>query len=83
MCLLQPVGTMVRLVLDDIEVAEHPAARGAAPGTVLDTAGGRIVVACGGGTSLAITQVVPEGRRAMPAADFLRGSPLLPGAVLG
>jgi methionyl-tRNA formyltransferase len=50
---------------------------------VLDTSGGRIVVACGADTALAITRVVPEGRRSMPAADFLRGSPLLPGAVLG
>jgi methionyl-tRNA formyltransferase len=50
---------------------------------VLDTSGGRIVVACGGATALAITQVVPEGRRGMPTADYLRGSPLLPGAMLG
>jgi methionyl-tRNA formyltransferase len=64
-------------------VTPHAAASGAAPGTVLDTSGGRIVVACGADTALAITRVVPEGRRSMPAADFLRGSPLLPGAVLG
>jgi hypothetical protein len=32
---------------------------------------------------VAITRVVPEGRRGMPAADYLRGSPLLPGAMLG
>jgi methionyl-tRNA formyltransferase len=50
---------------------------------VLDTGGGRILVACGRGTALAITQVVPEGRRDMTAADFLRGSPLLPGMRLG
>lgn len=76
-------GQRQRLVLDDVDVTSHAAASGAAPGTVLDTSGGRIVVACGGGTALAITRVVPEGRRSMPAADFLRGSPLLPGAVLG
>jgi methionyl-tRNA formyltransferase len=50
---------------------------------VLDTSADRFVVACGGGTSVAITLVVPEGRRGMPAADYLRGSPLLPGAMLG
>jgi len=75
-------GQKQRLVLDDVELAANPAAAAAVPGTVLDTSGGRIVVACGGGTALAITRVVPEGRRSMPAADFLRGSPLLPGAVL-
>ena len=76
-------GQRQRLVLEDVEVAADPKAAAAAPGSVLDTSGGRIVVACGGGTALAITQVVPEGRRGMPTADYLRGSPLLPGATLG
>ena len=80
-------GQRQRLVLEDVEVAPAGTAPAsvstAAPGSVLDTSGGRIVVACGGGTALAITQVVPEGRRGMPTADYLRGSPLLPGAVLG
>jgi methionyl-tRNA formyltransferase len=76
-------GPRQRLVLADVEVAAHPQVASAAAGTVLDTASGRIVVACGQGTALAITQVVPEGRRPMAAADFLRGSPLLPGMRLG
>ena len=76
-------GQRQRLVLDDVEVLPAAELGPAPPGTVLDTSGGRIVVACGGGTAVAITRVVPEGRRAMSAADFLRGSPLLPGAVLG
>lgn len=76
-------GVRQRLVLEDVEVTERPEAAGVAPGSVLDTSGGRIVVACGGGSAVAITRVVPEGRRGMSAADFLRGSPLLPGAVLG
>jgi len=75
-------GHRQRLVLEDVEEAPHPAAAAAEPGTVLDTSGGRLVVACGRGTALAITRVVPEGRRSMPAADFLRGSSLLPGAKL-
>jgi methionyl-tRNA formyltransferase len=50
---------------------------------VLGTDHERITVACGGGTALAILRLVPEGRRSMSAAEFLRGSPLLPGAVLG
>ncbi len=76
-------GLRQRLVLADVDVASHPAAVRATPGEVLDTGGGRILVACGRGTALAITQVVPEGRRDMTAADFLRGSPLLPGMRLG
>ncbi len=76
-------GQRQRLVLEDVEVATHPDAAAAAAGSVLDTSAGRIVVACGGGTAVAITRVVPEGRRGMSAADYLRGSPLLPGAMLG
>lgn len=76
-------GQRQRLVLEEVEVATHPDAAAAAAGSVLDTSAGRIVVACGGGTAVAITRVVPEGRRGMPAADYLRGSPLLPGAMLG
>ncbi len=80
-------GQRQRLVLEDVEVAVATADRAglpsAAPGAVLDTSGGRIIVACGGGTALAITRVVPEGRRGMPVADFLRGSPLRAGGRLG
>lgn len=76
-------GVRQRLVLEDVEVAAHPAAAAAQPGAVLDTADGRLVVACGDGTALVITRLVPEGRRSMTAADFLRGSPLLPGVLLG
>lgn len=76
-------GVRQRLVLAGVEVATHPRAASAKPGEVLETDGGRILVACGAGTALAITQVVPEGRRTMAAADFLRGSPLSPGMRLG
>ncbi|MFM8734946.1 MAG: methionyl-tRNA formyltransferase [Pirellulales bacterium] len=76
-------GQRQRLVLEDIEAAAAANAAAAPPGTVLDTAGGRLVVACGGGTAVAVTRLVPEGRRSMTAAEFLRGSSLLPGAVLG
>ncbi len=78
-----------RLVLAALEVAspeEFPASA-AEPGTVVATEPapdpGRIVVACGGGTALVITRLVPEGKRAMTAAEFLRGSPLRPGSRLG
>jgi methionyl-tRNA formyltransferase len=37
------------------------------------------VVACGAGTALSIRRLLPEGRRSMTAAEFLRGHPILPG----
>jgi len=61
----------------------------AAAGTVLVATGDRLVVACGpetaGGpaTALEIARLVPEGRRSMSAAEFLRGSPLHAGSRLG
>lgn len=34
---------------------------------------GRLIVGCGDGGAIEILQLKPEGKRAMPAADFLRG----------
>ena len=81
-------GQRQRLVLEDVTVASvaSPRAEGPPvpePGAVLEAAGDRIVVACGEGTALEIRRLVPEGRRSMSAAEFLRGSPLLPGMRLG
>jgi len=67
----------LRLVLEDVAVVEHQAA--AAPGTILAAHDDGIVVACGAGTALAIRRLLPEGRRSMTAAEFLRGHPILPG----
>lgn len=71
-------GERLRLVLEEVAVAEA-CDRSGPPGTVLaaDTAG--IAVACGGGTVLRIRQLVPEGRRSMTAAEFLRGTLVVPG----
>lgn len=80
-------GQTQRLVLEDVEVVAPDSSAGeaapAVPGTVLAAADGRIVVACGAGTALAILRLVPEGRRSMSAAEFLCGSPLRAGARLG
>jgi methionyl-tRNA formyltransferase len=54
---------------------------GAVPGTVLESAGGRIVVATGDG-ALRLLQVQVAGRRAMSAAEFLNATSLA-GARLG
>jgi len=63
--------------------APEPAAEqaGAAPGAVLESAGGRIVVATGAG-ALRLQQVQVAGRRAMSAAEFLNANTLA-GARLG
>jgi len=83
-------GGPQRLVLEDVEPVPADALppmtstiATSLPGTVLVADGDRLLVACGDGTALAILRLVPEGRRSMSAADFLRGSPLLPGMRLG
>ena len=47
------------------------------PGTVLDTSGEGIRVACGDGNSVVITQLQAEGAKKMAAADYLRGHPIV------
>jgi methionyl-tRNA formyltransferase len=75
-------GTRQRLVLEDL-VVEPTTALQAVPGTVVEAADDRLVVACGDGTAVRILRLVPEGRRSMSSGEFLRGSPLVPGARLG
>ncbi len=49
------------------------------PGTILGLAGGRLAVACGGGTALGIETLQRPGRRALDAATFANGERLQPG----
>ena len=44
-------------------------------GTVVDTKNG-LTVACGGGTSIILNELQPEGKGAMPAKAFLNGYPI-------
>jgi methionyl-tRNA formyltransferase len=53
------------------------------PGTIVDTSGGILRVATGRGGCLAITELQPEGRRAMRARDYLAGHPIQPGGRFG
>ena len=46
-----------------------------AAGTVVDTKNG-LTVACGGGTSIILNELQPEGKGAMPAKAFLNGYPI-------
>jgi len=42
-----------------------------------------ILVGCGEGSALLLTELQLEGKRRLPAADFLKGAPIAPGTVLG
>ena len=55
---------------------------GARPGKVLRASGGIIEVACASG-AVRLTMLQAEGRRVLPAEEFLRGAGLREGAVLG
>ncbi|MGE0591352.1 MAG: methionyl-tRNA formyltransferase [Vicinamibacterales bacterium] len=53
-----------------------------APGTIVDAQADGLVVAAGDNTRLALLEVQPEGRRAMPIRDFLAGrTTVRPGAA--
>lgn len=52
----------------------------AAPGTVVSVS--PLTVACGEGTALELVEVQYEGGKRMPAADFLRGHPMMVGEPL-
>lgn len=43
------------------------------PGKIIEAGGGRLAVACGQGTSLAINEIQIEGKRRMTTRDFLNG----------
>ncbi len=70
-----------RYLIHRTAVVEPPAGAAAAPGQVLEAAGDRLVVAAGSGTAVAILEIQPEGRRALPARAFLAGHPLAPGTA--
>jgi methionyl-tRNA formyltransferase len=57
-------------------------ADGAKPGEVIRASGGIIEVACAAG-SVRLTMLQAEGRKILPAGEFLRGGGLTEGAVLG
>ena len=76
-----PDGSALKLT--DAHPAED-ADTSAAPGTVLLCDGkgeGRIVVACGDG-AIAVTGLIPAGKKKMSAGDFVRGRKIAAGDVL-
>ena len=78
----------VRVVLEDVAVVDESAADRAAdlavtPGSILSADDAGLVVACGENTRLVIRRLVPEGKRSMSAAEFLRGHALFSTARFG
>ena len=61
---------------------EADAADAAAPGTVVDAAGDRLVIATGQG-GISVLSLQPEGKRVMTPREFLAGHQLTPGDRFG
>ena len=55
----------------------------AAPGEILEAVRDRLLIACGVGTALKVTDVQPEGKARMKAADFINGFKPLVGERFG
>ncbi len=51
------------------------------PGEILQSKG-KLVVACGENTAIELLRLKPEGKKEMPAVDFLNGNPLTKGTML-
>jgi methionyl-tRNA formyltransferase len=77
-------GTFTSLAGRTLKVLAAVARAGAglSPGGVQAAPGG-LLVGCGGDTALLVTELQLEGKRRLPAAEFLRGQPLPDGTVLG
>ncbi len=58
-------------------------AQNVAAGTVIEVLKDSFVVACGGQSQLRVTEVLPAGKRVMPARDWLNGAKLQAGTRLG
>lgn len=76
-------GAVARLAgrtLKLLRTRVEPGAGGSGePGTLLGVDASGLVVACGAGTRLRVSEVQPESKRAMPAAAFAAGARLRPG----
>jgi methionyl-tRNA formyltransferase len=71
----------LRLILGPVDALETPS-RTAAPGTILEAAGDRLVIAAGSGAVVA-RSLQPAGRRMLSVEEFLRGYPVRAGERFG
>lgn len=78
----RPNGETLRLLLDEIAIADRIAPEEVQPGTVLVSQGGGFEVAAGDGV-LSLLKVQPAGKRVMAIDEFLRGYPIPVGARFG
>lgn len=68
-----------RYIIHRTAVADHGRPRPPAPGTVVEAAGDRLLVATGHGGAVAVLEIQPEGRRRLAARAFLAGHRWAPG----
>ena len=73
-----PDGRLLKIV--EARISEMPF-KGEKPGTVVSIENGAVTVACSDGY-LDLTLLLPEGKRRMPAADFIRGRGVAVGDML-
>ena len=75
----------LRLIVTRARVAERLSNETGQPGAILPPPGdlSRLRVMAGDNTVVAVEELQPEGKRRMPAADFLRGRRPQPGDFLG
>ncbi|ATX79002.1 methionyl-tRNA formyltransferase [Mariprofundus aestuarium] len=73
----QVTGKWLKVIAGSVTAGSHKLE----PGQIVATAGG-LDVACGEGSIYRISELQPEGKKAMPAADFLRGAQLQTGDSL-
>ncbi|HUG70896.1 MAG TPA: methionyl-tRNA formyltransferase [Pirellulaceae bacterium] len=78
----RPNGEPLRLLLDDIVVADGTVPQDIAAGSVLVSDDARLEVATGDGI-LSLRKVQPAGKRVMVIDEFLRGYPIPVGDQLG
>ncbi len=72
-----------RVKLHGLEVVEPAPPGEEPPGTVLEASPEGIVVRCGRGTAVRITEIQREGRRRLPVDAFLVGERIVPGERFG
>ncbi|MBQ7337412.1 MAG: methionyl-tRNA formyltransferase [Clostridia bacterium] len=75
-----PDGKLLKVLAATPSALARP--KDAKNGEIISLEDGVITVACADGT-LALTRVTPEGKRAMPAADYIRGRNISIGDILG
>lgn len=81
-CWHRPGGKPLRLILGPVQVVELPDGSDAPPGTVLEVAGDRLLVAAGEGGVL-LGSVQPAGKKPLPVSVFLNGYRVQPGERFG